>query len=491
MKNTFFTLIIIIALAIVQRQSIFGQTQFITSEKGFDGAVLVENSHQDNDVNFVTVTIPYLGMNGDTLNGQARFYYRSELLSSENKIPVYCGVHYEASEETVNKYMDMGMAVVTPYFGEIPIEFPFGNSINFSKAMIQWARRLPFVDRSKFVLGGSSGGGYMTLAMGAEFFPLGALVSNLPCPNWIYGTNYLLKNQESSGCYLPKDKPRPLPVLALLAPGADLAMTIFEKDLTSKTWYTLSPISYVDRITAPTMVTSATGDMLCTIDMITSKKFFTLNKDEFPDSYVRDLKKLTSGTLGQVTLEESIPESKLAIHIIDVQEGQYQFSENDPKILDDKSYNITLPKEIDRPWSKDKQWNIVILNEGAPLPYIGHNRYLWNTSAQSFVKYYLNREIDVEQLNAAKLKRLLERYSGKLSEVALLANGKPANRLNFDRLEKLDVVTGLLDYANISPAYEKNLIKLYDASSIKPFGEILTIDHLKTLSDSLQINKGH
>jgi hypothetical protein len=486
MRNT-----IILLLIIIPWQLLFAQSEYIVSEKGFDGAVNVENLKSLNGIDFVTVTIPYLGMNGDTLKGQARFYYKQELLDSNNKISVYCGVHYEASENTINRYIDMGMAVVSPYFGEIPINFPFGNSINFSKAMIQWARRLPFVDRSKFILGGSSGGGYMTLAMGAEFFPLGALVSNLPCPNWIYGTNYLLKNQESSGCYLPKDKPRPLPVLALLAPGADLAMTIFEKDLKSKTWYILSPISYVDRITAPTMVTSATGDMLCTIDMITSKKFFTLNKDEFPDSYVRDLKKLTFGAEGQVTLEESIPESKLATHIIDVQEGQYQFSENDPKILDDKSYNITLPKEIDRPWSKDKQWNLVILNEGAPLPYIGHNRYLWNTSNKTFVNYYKNRETDVEQLNEAKLKRLLERYSGRLSEVALLANGNPANRLNFDRLEKLDVVTGLLDYANLSPVHEKNLIKLYNASSIKPFGEILTIDYLKMLSNSLQINKGH
>jgi len=482
MKNTFFTLTIIIALVIVQMQPLFAQTQFITSEKGFDGAVLVENLHQDNDVNYVTVTIPYLGMNGDTLKGQARFYYKQEFLESNHKIPVYCGVHYDSSEKTINKYIDMGMAVVTPYFGEIPIEFPFGNSINFSKAMIQWARRLPFVDRTKMIFGGVSGGGYMTLAMGAEFFPVGALVSDAPCPNWIYGTNYLLKNQESSGCYLPKDKSRPLPVLALLAPGADLAMTIFEKDLKSKTWYILSPISYVDRITAPIMVMSATGDMLCTIDMITSKKFFTLNKEEFPDTYMRDLKKLTFGSEGQVTLEESIPEIKLATHIINVQEDQYQFSENDPKILDDKAFSDNPPKEIDRPWSKEKQWNIVILNEGAPLPYIGHTRYYWNTSARSFVNYYKNRKTDVEQLNAAKLKRLLERYSGKLSEVALLADGIPANRLNFDKLEKLDVVTGLLDYANISSAHTKNLKKLYKSSSLKPFGKTLSLRHLKELT---------
>jgi len=482
MKKIFISLIILLGLIYVQEQTLFAQTKIITSEEGFDGAVQVENTQQTNGLNYVTVTIPYLGMNGETLNGQARFYYKQELVESTEKIPVYCGVHYESSDGTIRKYCDMGMAVVTPYFGEISIKFPFGNSINFSKAMIQWARRLPFVDCSKMIFGGVSGGGYMTLAMGSEFFPLGALVSDLPCPNWIYGMNYLLDNQESSGCYLPQDKQKPLPVLALIAPGADLALTIFENDLKSKTWYTLSPVSYVDRITAPTMVLAATGDMLCTIEMITSKKFFALNRGEFPDNYVRDLETLTLETEGNVTLDNSIPKEKLATHIIPAPKDLHQFSLNDPKILDDAAYDLEPPKEIDRPWSKEKQWNIVILNEGAPLPYIGHNRYLWNTSNRTFVNYYKNREADVEQLNAAKLKRLLERYSGELSEVALLVNGKPANRLNFEQLEKLDVVTGLWDYANTGPEHAGRLLELYNSSSLKPFGERLDLEYLKKLA---------
>ncbi len=485
MKRDRLTVIIVLLLTISSGKSLFAQDHAIVSEKGFDGAVHVENQQDLNSLSFVTVTIPYLGMNGETLKGQARFYYKPELLESNDKIPVYCGVHYESSENTINTYIDMGMAVVTPYFGEIPIEFPLGNSINFSKAMIQWARRLPFADRAKMIFGGVSGGGYMTLAMGAEFFPLGALVSDLPCPNWIYGMNYLLDNQESSGCNLPPDAQKPLPVLALIAPGADLALSIFKNDMKSKTWYTLSTISYVDRITAPTMVLSATGDMLCTIEMITSKKFYTFNRGEFPDNYVRDLETLTLETEGNVTLDNSIPKEKLATHIIPAPKDLHQFSLNDPKILDDAAYDLTPPVEIERPWTKDKQWNIVILNEGAPLPYIGHNRYLWNTSNRTFVNYYKNRKADLEQLNAAKLKRLLERYSGELSEVALLANGKPANRLNFKQLEKLDVVIGLLDYANTGPAHARRLQELYESSSLKPFGERLDLGNLREWADSL------
>jgi len=464
------------------------QKCLISSEKGFDGAVKVENSHKENGLDFVTVTIPYLGMKGEKLTGQARLYYTPELLKSKDKIPVYCGVHYEASKKTINKYFDLGYAVVAPYFGKIPIEFPFGNSYNFSIAMIQWARRLPFVDRSKMVFGGISGGGYMTLAMGSEFFPLGALVSDLPCVNWDYGCNYLLANQKSCGCLLPPDKPRPLPVLAFIAPGVNLAMTIFENDLKSKTWYTLSPISYVNRITAPIMVTAATGDMLCTIDMFTSKKFFTLDRKLFPKDYVRDFKKLTSNPEARVTLDKSISKDKLATHVIPAPKNLYQFTPNDPKILDDAAFDLTQPKEIDRPWSKDKQWNLVILDEGSPLPYIGHNRYYWNTNPRSFISHYKNQKPKVEQLNDAKFQRLLERYSGKLSETAKLIDGAPANRLNYKEPEQLETLTSILDYAQISAEHKKNIEKLYNASSLKPFGKKLNFRNLIKLRNEI-INK--
>ncbi len=482
MKNIFILFVIIMTIITIQTRTLFAKKIFIKNEIGFKGAAQVENKQKKNGLEFFTVTIPYLGMNGEKIKGQARFYYNPKILKSNNKIPVYCGVHYESSEKTIKKYCDLGFAVVTPYFENFPIEFPFGNSYNFSKAIIQWVRRLPFVDRSKLVFGGGSGGGYMTLAMGSEFFPLGALVSDLPCVNWVYGCNYLLVNQKSSGCLLPADKPKPLPVLALIAPGATLARTIFEKDLKAETWYTLSPISYVDRITAPTMVTAATGDMLCTIDMFTSKKLFTLDKKLFPKNYVRDFEKLALTSKARVTLDKAIPKKELATHIIQLPKNLHQFTKDDKKILDDTAYDSLKQKEIDRPWSKDKQWNFVILNEGAPLPFIGHNRYFWNSFANSFVKHYKNRKIDIKQLNSAKLQRLLERYSGKLSKVATLANGKSANRLNYEKLEKLDVVIGLLDYANTSPDHANFLKKLYNKSSLKPFGKILNLKQLEKLA---------
>ena len=481
----FLTLGIIMSISTVIAKK--NNTQIIADESFSNGAAKIENTRTINELKHVIVTIPYLGMNGEKIEGQANLYYKPELLKSKNKIPVYCGVHYESSQKTIKKYCDLGFAVVTPCFDKIPIEFPLGNSYNFNIAMIQWTRRLSMVDRTKMIFGGVSGGGYMTLAMGSEFFPIAALVSDLPCVNWDYGCNYLLANQKSSGCLLPPDKPRPLPVLALIAPGANPATAMFGNDLSSDTWYTLSPISYLNRITAPVMVTAATGDMLCTIDMFTPKKFFTLDRKLFPKDYVRDFKKLTSNPKARKTLVESISEKKLATHIIPLPKKIHQFTPNDKKILDDTAYDLPDIKEIDRPWSKEKQWNFVILNEGAPLPYIGHNRYYWNTNPRSFVSHYKIQKPHVEQLNSSKFQRLLERYSGKLSDVAILANGKPANRLNYKNLEQLDVLAGLLDFARIGPEYAKRIKDLYRVSPLKPFGKTLDFKKLKKLQN--EINK--
>jgi len=167
---TFLTIGIIMSISTVIAKK--DNSQIIANESFSNGAVKVDNTQIINGLKQITVTIPCLGMNGEKIDGQANFYCKPELLKSKNKIPVYCGVHYNSSQKTIKKYCDAGFAVVTPCFDKIPIKFPFGNSYNFNIAMIQWTRRLPFVNQTKMIFGGGSAGGYMTLAMGSEFFPV-------------------------------------------------------------------------------------------------------------------------------------------------------------------------------------------------------------------------------------------------------------------------------------------------------------------------------
>ena len=280
---------------------------------------------------------------------------------------------------------------------------------------------------------------------------------------------------------LPKGVEKPMPVLALAVLGVNLATASFGNDFSDIIWYTLSPISYLDRITAPALVVCATGDTLCTIEHFTAKKLFTLDKEKFPKGYRRDFDALTLCPQARRRMDECIAENDLYFHLLARPKGLYEFTRDDAKHPALPTVGIDKPAELDLPWSKKKQWSLVILDEGSPLPYTGHRRYYWNTKPRSFMAYYRDRKPEVSQLNAAKLRRLMERYAGKLTEVAILTDGTEANRLNFKALERLDVVMGLLDYSKVSRKHAKRLKELYLTCSVKPFGERLVLRDLRKL----------
>ena len=72
-----------------------------------------------------------------------------------------------------------------------------------------------------------------------------------------------------------------------------------------------------------------------------------------------------------------------------------------------------------------------------------------------------------------------KRHAGDLENLPRLRSGKPANRLNYAPLEKLDVLTTLLDFAAVSPAHEAHLRELYAAGDARPFGDTLDLDALE------------
>ncbi len=451
----------------------------ISSEQGFEGAVRVIDQWEDDAWGYVTVTIPYRDIRGQVRKGQGRLYFTRDLLDAKDLPPIYCHAHYEIPQAKAKSFCELGFIVATAHYEGDSWGLPFGDSYNRMKALIQWVRRLSCVDRSRLQIGGDSAGGYMTLAMGAEFFPVAALTPNVPAVNWAYGCNYLRANRQSSGGLLPPGVERPLPVLSLIAPGVDLATDLFGKDLSAEKWYTLSPVSYLDRITAPTLVVCATGDMLCTIEQFTAKQFFTLQGQQFPEDYQRSFKELTLCPQARHRFDEALSNDDLFIHVIPHPEGLREYSRAEAEHPENLVPGKRKIAEIDLPWSKEKQWSLVILDEGSPLPHSGHTRYDWNVKPRSFMAYHRQEDVHRDQLNAAKLQRLMERYAGQLTQVATLADGTPANRLNFAALERLDVLTGLLDYSALGIDHASRLENLYRSCPVQPFGDRLQIQQLR------------
>ena len=113
------------------------------------------------------------------------------------------------------------------------------------------------------------------------------------------------------------------------------------------------------------------------------------------------------------------------------------------------------------------------MDEGGPEPFAGHTSWYWSTSPDKFVEHYRDAKPAVSVLNAAKMKRIMERHAGPLSNLPMLSDGTPANRLNYAAAEKRDVETALRDYASLGPEYADNLRTLYAACPVKPFGDTL------------------
>jgi len=461
----------------------------VPNEAGFAGAVRVVDFTFDDGVVYATVNIEYRDVYGKPQMGQGRIFVQLEDLQSGHPVPVFCRVHYEMDLEAAQKWCRRGWAVVTPHYrgpdseqDGYALELCMGNSYNLSRALIQWVRRLPFADRNHMHLDGESAGAYVALAMSADCFPVASVTASMPVLNWPYSLSYLEKNKALARAPVKDMRESPLPVMGAVSMLTDWSYSIFGNDLRSAKWYFLSPIAYLDRITSPVLLLCATGDMLVPIEQVSRKYVPTLDSAQFPAGFTRNLDVLTSVPNARLTLEEALPNGSIAFHSEPRQEinheitlAQFMKTEAVPP----------APPEKDLWWSRERQWSVVVLDEGPPAPYSAHTRYKWSLSPDSFVTHFRHKEPGAGILTEAKLRHLLGRYMDIPDEAVTLADGTPVSRTNFEVLEKLDVITGLLDYAGLGSPYQARLCRLYAISERKPFGDSLEMQNLKQERRSL------
>jgi hypothetical protein len=459
---------------------------YVPTETGFEGAVAVETEDQSGAFGVVTVKIPYLDLYGQPAEGLARMVVHRRTVESGRPLPAFCHVHYEKDIGGAKKWAREGWAVFTAVYtgndGKYPIDAAIGNGYNEARAILQWVRRLPFIDRARLHIDGGSQGGYMALAMSADLFPVTSATADCPVVNWAYNLAYFEANKPASG-YPAEMKQSPLPVLSAVTMLGDWSFKYFSDDLSADCWYYLSPIAYLDHIASPVLVTCATGDMLVPMEQMTREHLRAVDRSRFPESYQRDFDTLTLCGKARKTFEECVPESARSIHIEPLQEDSFEITRE--MVVENAPKPRTRPKDQDKPWSKDHQWSLLYLDEGGPAPQAGHTTFEWSMSPDSFVAHYHQAEPAPAVLNAAKLGHLLQRYAGELEGLPALKDGTPANRLNFRGVEQRDVATGLLDYARLSPAHAERVAELYRNAAIKPFGESISLETVAAILESL------
>jgi len=449
----------------------------VPNEAGFEGAVTVVSEEVEDDYGIVTVEVPYLDVYGEPKKGLARLVVHRKDVENGKPIPAFCHVHYEKDVGGAKKWAERGWMVTTAaYNQEYPIDAAVANGNNQARAIIQWVRRLPFIDRNHLHIDGGSQGGYMALAMSAEFLPVTSTTADAPVVNWAYNLNYFEVNKPVSG-YPDKLADSPLPVMAGVTLLADTIYNYFGNELSADAYYWMSPISYLKRIGNPVLLVAATGDMLVPMEQMTRTHLHPYEKDRFPEGYQRDFDSLTLNDRARKTFEELVPEEKRFTYIAPLQEKSFELTYD--RFKDKDNMPKERPETLDRSWSKDRQWSLFYLDEGPPSPEAPHTTYFWNTSPDSFVSCHREKEPSPDILNEAKLDRLMQRYQMELEDLPLLKEGKPANRLSFAGIEKRDVVQGLIDFASMSPEHEKRLVDLYANLEKRPLGEKVDLNILQ------------
>ena len=186
---------------------------------------------------------------------------------------------------------------------------------------------------------------------------------------------------------------------------------------------------------------------------------------------------------------EILPEESRSLYVHKVPEDT---PEIDPAAAIGGKQKKAAGPPVDRPYDVSKQWSITIFDEGKPTSNSSHLRYSFDQNADSFKKHYQKAAFSREQLTLTKLERLMERFTGALSDLPPLrpdiGSVKSVHRLNFVPLEQLDVVTGLLDYADHGENFEQRLEGLYEQlpPGLKAWGPALDVSHLRNLCDELR-----
>jgi hypothetical protein len=211
--------------------------------------------------------------------------------------------------------------------------------------------------------------------------------------------------------------------------------------------------------------------MLVPMEAMTRTTPLPVDRTKFPAGYKRNFDELTPNEHARRVFEDVLPQNQVFVHVEPKPADSFLVTRE--MLLDPKKQPKDKPRNIDRAFSKDKQWSLFYMDEGGPEPFAGHTTWYWSTSPDKFVQHYRDAQPAVSILNAAKMKRVMERHAGQLSELPTLNDGKPANRLNYANLEQRDVETALKDYAALGPEYAGNLKAFYAACPVKPFGDAL------------------
>lgn len=385
----------------------------------------------------VIAELQYPGMGGETVTGQVKLYLPSRLaIEPEARLPLLHVAGYEAERGMGEALAGLGMIVSTPH-GEEPN--PIVRGENLDVAILHRIRALPCVDDERVLIAGGSAGGYMTLMLTAETFPLAGSQPDVPPMNLGYNCGYIVVNKPLAEAQPEGQEHQNMPVLNAVAPIGEGATEVYGADYSSEAWLNASPVTRLDEITCPTLITVSTADLLVPVNQYSADLAQDFDQALFPEGFRIALADFVPRPEAQLTFLGTVPAG--AVHM-----ARLTVPADTPKLGWTGEPDGPNAAHIKVPFSQTKRFTLAVLDEGPVEPQVGHLKYFVNPDKGEFLGWAAGRGVGPEQLSPAKLRRLMRRYLGQETHpqrVTRESGEVTLNRLDFAEAERADVRRGL------------------------------------------------
>ena len=314
---------------------------------------------------------------------------------------------------------------------------PLVRTCNPDIALLHIARALPFVDDARVLIGGGSAGGYMTLMLAAETFPLAGAAADVPPVNWGYNGAYFFTQYDKVLAARDAKQGRDVPYLTAVTPMLEGAKALYGTDYGDLTWYYHSPLSHLSTITCPVSAVWSTADVLVPMQQIGKEWLRSFDPKKFPEGFTMDPARLIGSREGRLRLMDVLRAEDYEVFTLPVPD------------------TATPSKPIELPVSATKRWSITILDEGPPGTTVGHFKHNLAVAREEFFRRVLGGGIAAGQLTGPKLERLMDRYA----RVEWLPT--KLKHLDFPASERADVLRGLRTYVTAHPENARTFARFY------------------------------
>ena len=277
------------------------------------------------------VTFSFLGPEGKPETRQARYYLPK---AAQGPFPLILSVHYEIpdGDRVLYEYLSRGWAVFTPT--RIPIEDLMqitGRDLRCASAMVSLARRSPNVDPLRIALRGCSAGGYQAMLLAALRGGLCAAYSM----SGVYHLPY------EFGFYIPQSNEHNLAMAHTLTdeqradfnnyliPYVKTVADTFEatrqslgvENPLSEKWLRYSPVSHLDKITCPVLLSHSTADAIVPVYQATEACAPPEPGASLPAGYRLHLREFIPGAVLNLPLDELVAPGALRVFRFDPPAG--------------------------------------------------------------------------------------------------------------------------------------------------------------------------